>query len=217
MIGMRPPIFFASRGWRAGSLDDWRDRIAAHARSDAAPIPTHPKRIVFLPEPSAKLSLLLVGSLHAAQDTLGTRVGPGWVVSDEPRSPGALFGGNFDDDLELTQTKILAERGTIVGSLTGPGHARRPSYRDLPEPAAAHLVCRPPNLDPEDDDRVVTGVRAYPASSDWILEIQPGPGWIRITPHELARRCLGGIGTPKATHRGGTCPSLAFEGLRVER
>ena len=215
MIDGRPPIFLASRGWGGSSLEDWKRQIDERDRAETIPKPARPDRIVFLPEPSAKIALLLVAALHGHPETHGADVGPGWVVTDGPREPGALFGGDFDDVLDSTHNAPLARLCAVVGSITGTGHARRASFRDPPAPSPAHLVCDPPKLDALAGDLLVTGVRIHAVNDEWVLEIEPGPGWIRTSPLELAIRCLGGIGEARSTHRGGTCPSLVFDGLRV--
>jgi hypothetical protein len=152
------------------------------------------------------------------------RVGPGWVVRDDPTDPAALVGGPWDDAGFPTRPVSLADGRTIVGRIAGPGSFRRGSFRDLPEPAPTLLRVEPPAVVSSPGDVRIVAARIHPLEGRWILEVDgtdPKGGafhglLIRTDPRGLVARCVGGVGP--AVLRAGTVltPALRFEGLRVE-
>ena len=209
------PVLAASRGWPGLTTDAWRTQLEDRGRAREAPKPTDRTRLILLPEAAAKITQALVPALHGTQEAIGESVGPGWDVSDEPRDRRSLFGGEFDDSLTPTQSMALAGSGRILFNLGDSGHARRASYRDPPIQTPSHLVVHPPKVDPIGSEAVAAAVRIHPIGREWLLEISPGPGWIRTSPTELAKRCLGGIGAVRDSYLGVTAPSLVFADLAV--
>jgi hypothetical protein len=182
--------------------------------------------VLFSPEASALIVQALVRTLHVAGADHGLAVGPAWRVTDDPRDPASLFGGIFDDSGFTTRKERLANGLRCVGEISGPGHYRRPSFRDPPEALPSHLVVEARDQPAPERAVVATVVGLHPVAPDrWLLRIegahlergQPGsplrPSHISISPRDLVRRCTATIGPSRASYRGVQTPALLFEEL----
>jgi hypothetical protein len=185
--------------------------------------------VLFSPEASALIVQALVRTLHVAGADHDLAVGPAWRVTDDPRDPASLFGGVFDDAGFTTRKENLANGLRCIGEISGPGHYRRPSFRDRPEALPSHLVVEARNQPVPDRAVVATAVGLHPVAPDrWLLRVegahlnrgQPGaplrPSHISISPRELVRRCAATIGPSRASHRGVQTPALLFEDLPLK-
>ncbi len=210
------PILVASRDWAGLSDEDWGARPLA----EAAPEREGVQNVIFMRGAAAPVAQAIVATLHGAHGTRGTSgvpVGPGWVVDDEPGEPLSLFGGLFDDCLHPTRSVRLADGERIKGGASKNGQARRASYRDRPQPFPSSLVVRPPKAEANGSEVVARSARIHPAGPEWVIEAHPGPFWIRVSPNDLAQRCLGGVGEAGRSHRGVLTPGLLFADLDVRR
>jgi TldD protein len=88
------------------------------------------------------------------------------TVVDDPTVPDRAGSHGHDDEGVAGRAVVLLDAGVVAdvlldGTTTGfapgasTGHARRPSWRDLPRPRLTNTVVRP---GPHDDDDVVGGV-----------------------------------------------------------
>lgn len=226
--GSSAPRILAARSWKDIDPRDWlrmeppRPRLGL-PRSE---MPAGPIVVIFSPEASATLILALVRAAPAE----GARVetGPGFRVRDAPEEPGALFGGQFDDLGFPTRPTRVGDGHRVLDSLLGPGHYRRPSFRDVPACFPANLVVEPPGTEAPATGLRVHRVGVHPlAPARWALEVD-GTWWtggeprgavrgacISTAPRELLARCTAGAGEPFASHRGVRTPALLFEGLTV--
>lgn len=178
--------------------------------------------VVFEGDSLAALVPALVRALTASGPGDRHRVGPGWVVYDDPAHADAPVGGLWDDAGFPTAAVRLADGQEIVGRIAGPGSFRRGSFRDPPEPAPTLLRVDPPAVAPPAGEIRILAARIHSFEDGWILEIDgaaPAPfrgRLLRTGPVELATRCVGGIG-PAVLRAGAVLtPALRFEGLRVE-
>jgi len=67
---------------------------------------------------------------------------------------------------------------------------------------------------------VMGAARVHGLGEEWVVEtcgVGAETGWIRTTPRELAKRCLGGWGEFRQTHLGVGTPGLVFDGLVIPR
>ncbi len=213
------PLFLAARSWSALKRMDpakpWQDRIARNGAPKAWPIDA---RLVFSPETSAFLVLLLARVAHHPRATEGARVGPGWVLSTN--RPGGLFGTVADDAGFPAEERLLADGREVVGLWGGQGQLRRGSYRDAPESTPVPLVLEPPTLDPPRRAVLVTRVDVHPAGLSWLVQLHGRrypdgaafePHWTRLKPQLLLQACLGGVGAAMESHNGVTTPALVFD------
>lgn len=180
----------------------------------------------FGPRALAVLVPSLVRALHGGAPPLGLEVGPGWEVRDDPRFPGAVVGGTFDDCGFEAVPRALSRRGRVIEGVQGPGTLRRGSYRDLPEPGPSLLVVTPPMAALSEDRLDVLSLRIEPATPKrWRLEMD-GERWVAgrsaggvrgaglwTDPVTLARACVAGSGEPAPCGWGVLSPALIFEGL----
>ena len=189
----------------------------------------NPYDVLFIGEQTSlvmRLVAALVRTLHSGKKGRERRVGAGWRLVDDPLEGGALLGGSFDDSRFPTARRELADGERIVGSLAGPGHFRRPSFRDPPSGALANtVVADTPAPLPPRVLRVGHMVIHPMAKGDWILECsgafqvrgEPDPNpvriWIRTTPLDLLQRCVATRGAPRTSFRGVRTPALLFEDL----
>lgn len=185
--------------------------------------PGRGQTVVFTPETSAILISALFRTLTAAGTRSGSPVGRGLRVWDRPDAPDALFGGRFDDSGFPTRPKLLTDGSSVRERMIGPGHDRRPSFRDPPVPLPSQLSVEPPLAEPPPDAFHVSRLSIQPLAEDrWILETGGRIGSARVAqafistgPEQLIRGCTAGWGAAESSHRGVTTPSLVFEDLRV--
>jgi hypothetical protein len=210
------PVREVSRTVAARRLADL-DRMDRPDASCVGPAPDRASEFVtvaFSPEAAAGLTAALVRVLHRP-DGPRSVVGPGWRVRDDPGRPDALFGGTFDDAGFPTFRNQLADGRDTVGEIGWAGVLRRGSYREPPEPMATSLVVEPPRIDAPRGTIWADDARIHPLSATvWLLEIDPGPRFLRVDPRDLVGQCVGGIGEPVQSARGVTTPALLFDGLR---
>jgi hypothetical protein len=221
IVGSRRWLDLQPEAWRITMEDRWlvpADEAAGRA------VPRGP--VVFSPECSAALVRALVTTLHTGGGS-ETEVGPGWRVADDPSVPDALFGAAFDDSGFPTRRVVLAGGEKTEGVLEGPGHLRRPSFRDTPSPAPFHLV-----VEAREDTFPGAGILAdglviHPlATGEWLLEIRGvhldrdgvpvepiGTVFSRVQPRALVRRCVAAVGQPRRSHLGVSTPALVFDDL----
>jgi hypothetical protein len=211
MLDRGHPSFVASRDWAELQGVRWETDPPIDGQAGRSGTTS----VVFRPEAAASIVRALVLALHGTQAVPRTSVGPGWVIEDRPRDEHALFGGTFDDLLHPTESVCFAAGGTTHAGVATTGQARRASYRDRPEPTASCLVVTPPKIELNGSEVVAARARIHPLGSEWVVEIEPGPGWIRTTPLDLAQRCLGGVGESRRSYRGVTTPGLLFGDLVV--
>jgi hypothetical protein len=210
------PALIACRSWEAMPFHRWTQAGNRSDLLDEMPTgsPSEGLSLLFDPETSAALVLALVRGVVCGPGPTGVPAGPGWCVRDLPQAEGALFGGDFDDSARPTGEKILVDGQRLVGRIDGPGHLRRPSFRDLPRPLPSQLHVDPPPGDAVPGTPKVESLSIHPlATGHWVLDI--GGGFVTTTPEELLRCCVAGVGPKCASHRGVVTPALRFEGLGV--
>jgi hypothetical protein len=185
-------------------------------------------KLLFNPESSARLVSSLVRAVHTDESLLGSPVGPGWRLVDDPNDLDALFGGSFDDAGFRTRRRTLADGRNLVGLVEGQGNYRRPSFRDPPVPCPTQIVVEADRTSPPDGGMLVSDVEIHPMGpADWIIEIRGAPlrdgrpvaplrhGFVRIEPAVLLERCLAAVGTSRSSHRGVRTPALLFDDLPI--
>jgi hypothetical protein len=219
------PLIVASRGFDRLRAEGWAELMtdrAVHGPSGAPATAGLP--LLFTGETSALLVQALAHAVHGAGAAPVKTVGPGWRLADDPRAPGALFGGRFDDAGFPTNRTVLADGDRLLVHLEERGHWRRPSFRDRPLVMPANLVVDPPTVEPPERALRVSGLSIHPLAPDrWVLEVEgtfleagkpvrsAPTGWIETSPGALVERCLGGVGPPRSFHRGVTTPALLFD------
>jgi hypothetical protein len=206
------PTLFAARGFDAlesGSFLQTDD--PAEVRGEAGD-----DRVVLRPRAAATLVAALAAALHGAEGGAPPAPGPGWVLADEPEHPLGVSGGEFDDAGFGTRRRELAAGGRFLDRLEGPGTYRRPSFRDMPRPAASTLVL--PDGTPEAGwGRGFERCRVIPIERDeWLLELggRAGPDEVcfaRMAPKLLIERCVAGRGPARIGAEGVLTPALVFE------
>jgi hypothetical protein len=225
--GGQRPLIAAARRWDAIDPAGWvrldTQRAIPRPFSDAVRGGRDDTTVVFRPEPAAMLVSSLVRGFTAHGVPSGTPVGAGFVVWDDPSVAGALFGGRCDDSGFPVRRKLLADGRTTRERIEGPGHDRRPSFRDPPLAGPSHLVVEAPRADPPPDAFHVHRLSIQPLATDrWVLDVAgsaSGAGIrqaaIVVDPVRLVRGCVAGFGESASSHRGVTTPALAFEGLTI--
>src|SRR6185295_15711530 len=112
-------------------------------------------------------------------------------------------------------------------ALEGPGHLRRPSYRDRPVPLPTYLVVSSSTTEALPPRVILAdGVSIHPLAPDrWILEVAAAPmeqgrpvmrsgsAFLDVSPQALVERCIGTFGPHRHSHLGVSTPALLFEGL----
>lgn len=206
--------------------------LEALPRVPAGPDPAAPREgplrgpLRFGPRALAVLVPSLVRALHGTAPPLGLEVGPGWDLRDDPRSPGAVVGGDFDDCGFEAVPRPLAAGGRVIGGVHGRGTLRRGSYRDFPESGPSLLVVTPPMAALSEDRLDVLSLRLEMATpKSWRLEMD-GERWVSgrsaggfrgaplwTDPVSLAQACVAGSGEPATCGWGVLSPALIFEGL----
>jgi len=176
------------------------------------PIPSGPGAWRLAPEAAAPLieAIARAGVLRE-----GDPVGPGLVLSDEPRDPGGLAGGLFDDAGYRTGPTRLADGRTWQGIPEGPGHLVRPSYRDRPTPAPTNLCLAPGPAGPPRAERTFEELRLFSGGGTaWTLLLREEDGEEAILtaePARLALRVVGTWGPAVRTRSGAWTPALLLE------
>jgi hypothetical protein len=225
--GRPRPLGVASRRWAELPVDGWRrlgaDRTWPAGRSMPLPGET---AILFSPESAGELVFALANALYLGDSSAQAAVGPGWHLVDDPEAPDSPMGGCFDDLLFPTRARILADGRRDVDVIVGPGHWRRPSYRNPPVALPTHLVIESTGASLPDRCVLATGLRVHALAPDrWLLEIEggileagePGPpitrSFVRTSPRELVQGCIASFGSARRVHRAVTTPALLFENL----
>jgi len=215
-----PPVIVAARNWAELPAEGWARALADRRSGERRGNGTS---LAFSPEASAILVEALVRAIHTGDGRAGHQVGPGWVLDAKPLTPGALFGGRFDDSGFPVADASLADGSRVTGLVRGPGSMRRPSFRDPPVGLASHVVVRPSGAETPPVPIVpVSGVsiHAFPGG-EWVLELTLPRGegqaaahtTLRSRPEELIRRCVDTFGPVRASHRGVVTPALILDGL----
>ncbi|MCP3981229.1 MAG: hypothetical protein GY716_18165 [bacterium] len=220
-----PLLFTAARDWRSLSVDAWSGTLGERFEFDDAGKPgPRVAGLLLGPEAAATVVHALARSLHASPATEGAVVGPAWRLTDDPQAPRSLYGGTFDDACFPTSRKCLADGENVVATLAGPGHYRRPSFRDPPTPQPAHLTVKAadppgPSHEPATPPRLIhraSTVSIHPVAPDrWILELPGSSTWVGVDPADLVRRCVRTFGPARRSHLGVETPALLFDGVRV--
>ena len=161
----------------------------------------------------------LARALHGPGSPVGGRVGPGWRLVDDPLEDGVLHGGLFDDSGFPTARRALADGERIVGVIDGPGNLRRASFRDPPAPLPSGIRVETASAAPPARAiRVSSIVLHAHGSSDWTVEVAgPAfrPGFFRLPPRDLAKRCVAASGELQTDRRGIATPSLLLENVDI--
>jgi hypothetical protein len=170
--------------------------------------------LVLAPSAAAAVVTRLVPFAHGPAPGLGRTVGSAWTISDEPRDPRGLAGGEFDDAGFPTQSRALAREGRIVAGIDGPGCYWRRSFRDLPRSLPSTLVVDGVDASTRSEPgEMIQDCRVLPLGRrTWVLEL-PGTrlGYLRIDPDSLLRGCTGVVGVPEMTAEGVITPGLIFD------
>ena len=214
------PLFVASRRWDRLPVRGWAGLFEERQAFESAPRDTAAATpLLFAPEASAAIVLGVSRVLHGGRGPGGeTAVGPGWCLRDDPHHETALYGGIFDDVCLKTETTLLSDGSRVIAGLQGPGHYRRPSFRDPPQVWPSHLRVAAGTASPPAQVRRAATVQLHVVGREWVLEIPGGSGaggsdWIRTDAGSLALRCVAAVGPARASHRGVETPALLFEGL----
>jgi hypothetical protein len=153
----------------------------------------------------------LYGLLRAKE-----RLRPSWHLTDDPANAAGLAGGEFDDAGFATRPRVLADAGGHLGLLSGEGCYWRSSFRDPPRPSPSTLVLRAGERGSQPAARaVVERCRLLPAGRDDFFVEMGDPDSddspiYRLSPAEIAERCIGTWGTPRMTVEGVLTPGLIF-------
>ena len=218
------PMFLAARSWldltrRRPDLR-WGERLVD-------PDPVHPwpddAQLVFSPETSAFLVHLLARVAHHPAAEPGSAVGSGWVLHVGAKD--TLYGCDADDAGFPVEPRMLADGRHVLGNWGGPGHFRRASFRDEPEPTPSSLVLDPPRIDPPKRAAWVTRADVHPSGDAWLIRLEGRrypegasfrPCWKRVRPRVLLDACLGGVGPAHEGHLGVVTPAVAFDSLLLD-
>jgi hypothetical protein len=222
LIGARDLSRLAETGWQSLLADRWS------APGSPVPAPSRPLPLLLNPESSAFLVHSLVRTLHRGEPE-ALAVGPGWCVTDNPVGRTALWGGSFDDAGFRTRSTRLADGKTICGAVEGAGHYRRPSFRDRPVPLPTALVVDAEGADAPESCLLGTELALQVIEPErWLLKIggavveggRPGPdlrpGFLAISPRQLARRCLAAVGPARRSYLGVETPALLFDTVTLQ-
>jgi len=227
------PCIVARRAWAQLPFDAWatiaRERTWP-LETCTADLPTTGRMtVLFTPETSATIVSALSRAVHASESSIGLDVGPAWRLADDPLGPGALFGGTFDDSRFPTSYRRLADGSRALAASQGPGLDRRPSFRDVPGPAATSLILEPGPSAPPPNGLLVAGLTLHVLGhAAWVLEFDGGAlsdgragparhGFIHTSPVELIRRCVATCGAAQPSFQGVLTPALVFDDLEVSR
>lgn len=225
------PLIVARRRWAAFPVDAIKTRLEDRVGPQGAVErpPSGRASVLFSPECAARLVHALATRIHGSEAELGAPVGPGWRLTDDPGHPDAIYGGDFDDAGFTARHKELANGRVVVGRLDGPGHLRRPSFRDRPQSLPSYLSLPPGGGAPPARTLVVTGMEIHPFEADrWTLRLEGSvwgegapaaplaPSTLRIAPRDLVRRCATAIGPARLSYLGVRTPALLFENLNFD-
>ena len=222
------PLILASRAWNRLDTDGWARLAESRLEGRSGthpPAPDDVPPLLLAPESAATLILTLVRAAAAMGPELA--VSPGFRITDAPDEPEALFGGGFDDLGFRTARQPVAD-GRSLAAPSGPGHYRRPSFRDTPVALPSNLVVAPPASTPPGDRWSIHRLAIHALSVErWGLEVDATlyrghepcgslrGAHVATGPRELLARCIVGVGAPVASHRGVVTPALLFEGFSV--
>ncbi len=206
----RPPRTLAARRLASLSTDGW-----AEPDVDRAPVVGEgigpPRPVLFEGRAACELVRYLATVVHGKGASLGTPVGPGWRVADDPRDPEGLAGGSFDDTGFSTTRRVLSDGRQVVGTLEERGHSWRPSFRDPPETLFTTLSIPGERGEIPPKARRIGFLRVHRLTpARWVLET-PGPTYVEADPRDLVRRCLAAFGPPRRLLPGVSAPSLLFD------
>jgi hypothetical protein len=189
---------------------------------------TPPEPLVFVGEAARLLVQGLVSALHGEGSAEWVPVGAGWRVRDDPLHPKGISGGWFDDAGFPAAPVVLADGRNTVSRLSGPGHLKRPSYRDRPVAHPSCLVVFSADEPfPVSATHIVDARLHALAPGHWIVEgdgyvVRDGEaqGWfrgalVRGGPEEIARSVTATAGPARALGPVVT-PALVVEGLPLE-
>ena len=179
-------------------------------------------------EAAAALVASLAMAMHGPHGPRGGGVGRAWRLRDEPRWPGGLAGGLFDDAGFPTRKLVLADGSAVVGHLGTRGHFCRPSFRDHPTPMFTTLVVEDGHDPLPSRGLIADALRIHRLEPDrWVLELEGIPldrgapsgaaTLFRLTagPRDLVARCVRATGPARPHANGVVTPTLVFEGLRL--
>ncbi|HSD48479.1 MAG TPA: hypothetical protein VLE71_01485 [Actinomycetota bacterium] len=226
--GAAAPLILAARSWPDLDPGAWVRMRSEGLGVGRAGLEMPAGRLPVLFSPGASTTLVLALVRAVPPDGSRFEVGPGFRALDDPGEPGALFGGVFDDLGFPTARTLVADGRTMLTRLFGPGHYRRPSFRDAPVCLPANLVVEPPEAPAPSTGLIVHRAAVHVLSPErWVLEVD-GTWWsggeprrairgarVPTGPHDLLSRCIAGVGAPLASYRGVRTPALLFDGLPV--
>ena len=199
------PLLIGARNWpRLRDADPqtaWREREVHRGR--AVPWPDH-AALALSPDVASALVQRLVWALHRPNAEPGLPVGAGWRVNHLPTDRTSLFGADRDDQGQPTQPLALADGATLLAGLPQKGNLWRGSFRDLPEWRPLCIDIDAPEVEIPHGAGWVTDLSVHPIAADqWLLQLEGRPYpegvayeplWLRASPAEIVRSCLGGFG-----------------------
>ena len=183
-------------------------------------------RLPWIVEP-AEASILvksLATALCGPEGSESVPVGRGFCLEENPQSPLGLAGGAFDDAGFPTRVNLLTIGGFTARSPLGPGHYRRDSFRDPPQPGFGTLVIADGTDERPEDCILLEGLRVSHLAADrWTLEL--AGTWIEqgrpvrplaatsmtTDPVDLVQRFRGAVGPARACPNGIATPTLILE------
>ncbi|MDX1388042.1 MAG: hypothetical protein R3344_02575 [Acidobacteriota bacterium] len=217
------PALIAARGLDELGRFGW---IAPALHGTAVPLDAALSDGTLLLEPFAAALVVraLAVELCAPGRTTRQEVGPGFRISDDPAHPKGLTGGKFDDAGFPTIRKPLADGSRILALFEGRGHLRRSSFRDPPAPDLTTLVVEGGGETPPKTVIHIPEARLHVlAPGDWVLE--PVGAWLgdagsgkpiarsflRVSPHEIARRLHATAGPATLSPNNTQTPALILD------
>jgi hypothetical protein len=183
-------------------------------------------RLPWIAEP-AEASILvksLATTLCGPEASASVPVGRGFCLTEDPLSPLGLTGGAFDDAGFPTRVNLLTVGGFTAPPPFGPGHYRRDSFRDPPQPQLGTIVVAEGTDELPQDYLRIEGLRiGFLAADRWVLEL--GGTWVEhghpvrplaatsmtIRPENLVQRFRGAVGPARACPNGVATPTLILE------
>jgi hypothetical protein len=202
----RHPRLVARRGL---GFAGWPDRFEDTQENGELEVP-----LALEPEAAGPVVAALVHAFHLGSVTIGSEVGEGWQVTDDPLAVDGLAGGSFDDAGFPVSRRTLSAGGRILAGIEGPGTYWRRSFRDAPLSLPSTIVVGSERPAPA-GATVVHSCRVIPLGRDrWVLEFPGDPTrFVQTDPGTLVRACRASFGPPAVTADGAVTPGLIFDGI----